>query len=694
MPEASLKFGGKIIEELSQKIPSSLFALNELIKNAYDAFSPYIKIKIEPSQNTITISDNGNGMGIAEIENLFHISQSSKNYGEIIEQDGIQRITQGSKGLGFLAAFKFGHKVEWTTSKNGIESKFSLEKSALVSKTDLTGTAIPITTNPSKQKGTTIVIYSSQKYLEELQADLEDERVSEKLAAAIEDNAFNIEIYIENTLISSTQKIKDFRQERENDQLFYVKYNSEENILHFYHRGELLDPVSGLELPINPKDYQIDLELIIFSLGKGKKERSISKLNRRTHDKALYPLVYVNRNLFNNTAIFDPDILRKSKLSHSLPQIIGRVKITSQSKELEFNSDRTNFVENSLTKGLMKNLRKLNERIQTTGSELKKELQAQTPKNEIPTGKAAPISKPETSQKRTAHVLIDRSMPFEINIPSSQLDLANYIFLVKNSLGEEVNKHEVIILIDSEPSNDGILQSIEEPCEKIILFRYCDPHTKVASTEITLKFIKKTSSITGAPLNKSLFTIESETGYRISHNTISSLINGIDTAYQSRNKENYLPLIACSMRCILEISSKKTFQRKNRLFAKINTKTLNQRLQSELKSDLMLEVMYILILLKKNQNLLRVISEASGISFKIFNNLLDLEAFGSAVKLSNVGAHSSSGYLSKPKIEECANKCGLFAVICDILINLDSKTESSLAIIKLDETDFSSYLGQ
>lgn len=39
----------------------------------------------------------------------------------------------------------------------------------------------------------------------------------------------------------------------------------------------------------------------------------------------------------------------------------------SQSDEVEFNSDRTNFVENSLTKTLVKNLKLLNELIQTKG---------------------------------------------------------------------------------------------------------------------------------------------------------------------------------------------------------------------------------------------------------------------------------------------------------------------------------------
>jgi hypothetical protein len=108
----------------------------------------------------------------------------------------------------------------------------------------------------------------------------------------------------------------------------------------------------------------------------------------------------------------------------------------------------------------------------------------------------------------------------------------------------------------------------------------------------------------------------------------------------------------------------------------------------------MLGVMHVLILLKKNQRLLTEVSEVSGITFTTMTNLLDLAAFGSAVRLSNVGAHSSSSYLSKPKIEECADKCGLFAVLCDILINLDDTKTTSLSISKLDESDFEIYMGR
>lgn len=693
MLEATLRFGGKLIEELSQKIPSTLFALNELIKNSYDAFSSNVLIKVETSKKVITISDDGNGMDADEIERLFHISSSSKKYGHEIEQAGISRITQGSKGLGFLAAFKFGHEVKWITYKKGIRSEFSIKKTDLVSKKDLTGTKIPVATKPHEGKGTIITIQSTSMEIEALLEDLSSDKISEKLAAAIVDKNFNITIEIENqTATYSTNKLKDFKLESEGNQLFYVTYNSEENHIEFYHMGKLVKSVPGLPEPMRRTDYSVSLELVVFHFGVGKNSKSISPLNRRLHDDALYPLVYFNRNLFNNTTIFDPELLRKTSSGSSLPQIIGRISLTSQSNELEFNSDRTNFVENFLTKNLLKNLKSLNEAIQINGSELKKQLQKNSTSRKVPTGKAIPAPQIEEHKRIAASISINRKMPLETYTPSEQIDIEDYIYQIKDSNGVELEKSRVEIFVNGELSSNRILPSVEEPCEKKLNFRYLDPHTGLVSTELCLRFIKRISNIAGSP-QRSIFTMESGSNYRISQGVVSNLIYAIDKAYQSRNKDEYLPLIACSIRCIFDISWLKISKIRKNWFGKINTSNLNPSLKKELNSSLMLGVMHVLILLKKNQSIITEISEASGMTFTTINNLLDLMAFGNAVKLSNVGAHSSTSYLSKPKLEECADKCGLFAVICDTLINLDANKASSMNIIKVTDADFETQMG-
>ena len=109
--QVPITVAGNILSELSEKIPNNIIALNELIKNAYDAFSPSVDIILDSSSKNLTIRDYGIGMDTEGIKKLFHISSSDKQYGTIISYNGTIRLTQGSKGLGFLSVFKFGKKV-------------------------------------------------------------------------------------------------------------------------------------------------------------------------------------------------------------------------------------------------------------------------------------------------------------------------------------------------------------------------------------------------------------------------------------------------------------------------------------------------------------------------------------------------------------------------------------------------------
>lgn len=690
MSQASIRFSGNIIEELSKNIPSSLFALNELIKNAYDAFSPDVTIKISPTNKTIIISDHGNGMEEKEINSLFHISKSSKSYGQEIEQNGVKRLTQGSKGLGFLSAFKFGDKVEWRTCKNGVRNTFTVCKSELISKDDVAGTTIPLTTDLHNENGTIITVFTSKSEIDELliDLDLEDGKSIEKLAATIIDDSFNIKIEIENQQkITSTEKLKKFDKESEENQLFYVKYDASKNEIDFYHKGEHL---KSFPFILGRTDYSISLELIIFHFNRGKNSKSISPLNKRVHDDALYPLIYINRNLFNNTVIFDPELLRKKSSGETLPQMIGRVNLISQSKEIEFNSDRTNFVENSLTKKLIKDLEDLNKLIQTKGAELKKQLRKA---KGVPTGRAIPSAGSDEQKNRTASIIIDKSKSLTFYIPSDQIYLEEYLFQVKNSSGDIVEKKEVDILIDGDKSNNRVLLSIEEPCEKKISFRYIDDLTSLVSKEITLSFEKQISSISGKNLEKSLFTIQSGSGYCVKIETVSDIINAIDNAYSSKSREEYLPLIACSIRSIFEISSDKIIKARKQWFSKFDHSKLSVTTKREIKDKLLLNVVNVILLLKNNSSLINAVSNASGVSFSTLTNLLDIEIFKSSVKTSHIGAHQSTRYLSKPKIESCCDVCGLFSVICDVLINLDSANAAALSINKVVEADLDKHLG-
>lgn len=72
---------GNIVTELSEKIPSNIIALNELIKNSYDADANEVIIRLDSQIKKLIISDDGLGMDYADIEKLLHIGKSEKHYG-------------------------------------------------------------------------------------------------------------------------------------------------------------------------------------------------------------------------------------------------------------------------------------------------------------------------------------------------------------------------------------------------------------------------------------------------------------------------------------------------------------------------------------------------------------------------------------------------------------------------------------
>jgi len=403
------------------------------------------------------------------------------------------------------------------------------------------------------------------------------------------------------------------------------------------------------------------------------------------HDNALYPLIYVNKNLFNNTNLFDPDLLRKRSSGSSLPQMIGRVLILSQNKKMEFNSDRTFFVENNITKSIVSNLQKLNETIQIRGSELKNQLKS-NPSSSL-TGKAFPNDENKVIKNKPASILIDRKKNIKFSIPSEQIDLSEYIYSVKDSNGNDVNKNNVKISIDNFEINNNILGALEEPSEMEVVFRYEDSVTGLVSASIYLFFEKKLSNISGNKEDKSLFTIQSASDYTIKIGTVSSIIYAIDKLYSLREKDGYLPLIACSIRSIFEISQDKLIRTHRFLFPQLKIQSYIPEAKREMKDKLLGNIIHIILLIKKNPKLSTKIAEKLDISYSTFSNSLNVDEFKTAVKYSHIGAHQSTKFLSKPKIEVCADSCGLFAVICDVLINMDKKDINDLNIVRIDAHD-------
>lgn len=93
-------------------------AVIELVKNAYDADASQVVVKfippLEAGTGRITVSDDGHGMTVADIQDKWmEPATSSKTTNR--KSPGKNRIMLGSKGIGRFAAAKLGQVMELTT---------------------------------------------------------------------------------------------------------------------------------------------------------------------------------------------------------------------------------------------------------------------------------------------------------------------------------------------------------------------------------------------------------------------------------------------------------------------------------------------------------------------------------------------------------------------------------------------------
>lgn len=104
-------------EDVLAAVQSPVITLTELIKNASDSClnkSDPIIININTKQNSLTITDFGEGLSKYEIERLGESGYSSKMVGENT-QSPINNPLSGSKGLGLLTAFFIADTLEIET---------------------------------------------------------------------------------------------------------------------------------------------------------------------------------------------------------------------------------------------------------------------------------------------------------------------------------------------------------------------------------------------------------------------------------------------------------------------------------------------------------------------------------------------------------------------------------------------------
>jgi len=109
-----------------QLIRNETIALQELVKNSYDADASLVSVimkKVDkPEEGIIIIEDNGIGMDIDIIENVW--MEIGSDYKEKLFSQGkrtkaSKRLPLGEKGIGRFAVHKLGNEIELITRKKG-----------------------------------------------------------------------------------------------------------------------------------------------------------------------------------------------------------------------------------------------------------------------------------------------------------------------------------------------------------------------------------------------------------------------------------------------------------------------------------------------------------------------------------------------------------------------------------------------
>ncbi|MDR0603107.1 MAG: ATP-binding protein [Bacteroidales bacterium] len=696
-----IRIGGSIISELSEKIPTNIIAINELIKNSYDAGASFVTIELNTKKKMLYIKDDGSGMNRNEIDMLFHLSNSNKVHGKKNEYG---RITQGSKGLGFLSVFKFGKFVEWKTNRNKGYA-FSVDYDKMISSDDISKFEIELIEDDNIPNGTEISIKLDKYNVKSLNEYFSLEKNYKKIINSFDDDNFVINLTINEKTYSSKDKIPLLDNEKD-QQLYYITYNNKAQKIIFKYNGFV---VYSEKFSFPFTQFGLDLEIIVFHLKPHTKDK-IDKLFFNPIDD-LTPLIYFNTNLFNNYTIFDPNIMRNVRTTQVLNQMIGFIRIISKNPSIDFNSDRSQFLQNELTDAIKKFLYDINRKIQEIGSEKKNYLMnfdfVKT--SEIPSGyidsddpegyrelikdnfafkdkvtidvqpdkvafslfgKTTTVSiaanglsstaENEDSNKNPmpAKINLNCENELQIPIPSSQIDLKDYIASVYNSDGVLVSKNKLAIKVNGNDNATGILSSIADPCRKVIEYSYSDPKTGVVIESIKLDFVEPIAHITTKKSSSDIFTIPAKKDYMINFSQyLDKLIEQINSLRIDKNKE----IIACSLRVLFElcIDGISKCGKYPTIFDGIN----------ELDGKVVEVINYLNNHQKNGQKYVSEISNSSKIEFKSLKNILFADEFLKIIKKSHLGSHKSTMYITETEVADISRYASFFIIITNEMIN-------------------------
>lgn len=128
--QASFSVSSRVAMQLGREsISSSITAVVELVKNAYDADAESIRVRfanLGSDQPFIVIEDDGQGMTIEDLQNHWLVIGTS-NKTDKKKTTGKKRVVTGEKGLGRLGLDRLCERTEVESIKHGAAEGFRLD---------------------------------------------------------------------------------------------------------------------------------------------------------------------------------------------------------------------------------------------------------------------------------------------------------------------------------------------------------------------------------------------------------------------------------------------------------------------------------------------------------------------------------------------------------------------------------------
>lgn len=708
----TLKVSGNIIKEVSEKLPNMFIALNELIKNSYDACAMNVEILFSYDAKYLIIKDDGVGMDKSAISTLLSLASSTKKYGHVNE---CGRITQGSKGLGFLSVFKFGQIVSWETVNGNEKRELRLDIRELQKDIDISKRQLPIIVTYLEEEISSYTLIkiemNSDTISEFTETFVNSKEGSQRIINAFIDEGFKIKFNINNKTLLESQPRKMINPLFNERVLYNVEYDSNTQSIQFLNNQELLFSV---KYPTKTKRFTIDMKLEIYDLkGMSVTDSDPLFIYRSTNQRILAPAVYINKNLFHSHELFDPSITRPIKSSIVLPQIAGFINIYSTDSEIEFNSERTKLVDNSFSLELKEFLQKINILIQTEGSKNKfglinrAQIIAKVPllmaplpgdNYEINLNKIKDhcISQKFKFKSLITAIIKDNNIEFffvkkslgifqlpklfkdmifpveivlkkdfiNLKAPNSQLDLKSFLVYATNSKKENVTK-DVRIFVDDIENTQGILGIYEDDREISVNYIYHDSNTGKSISTLKILLVKDKNNVLSAAEGIPYFIPAFHSNdYLIGFNYyVSTLVNQMNKLHQmtGSNIKEYDILYASSMRLCFDLSI-------NELI-----KACIKPNQIKYTNTIEVNVNNVIRLLDKD---IRVeIARKTGNKIDVLNSLLLVDngtsfttSFGNAARLSNLATHTANQHILPNDILDISNKIAWFLLFVNEII--------------------------